>query len=205
MRLKLNIHFHVKDKQMSSSSSVQIKRKSRSVKKSLKEIPKDKNVDTKEKLSNDVKCLYDAFEYIAPLMKNFKCIWDPACGKNENNLPLRDFFEKMDVKVISTDSSMGEDNNFITTRNRKRHDIIVTIPPSNLIKEFLIRAVELKKPFAFFTSFHALESETVRSYLRKDKVNISLIFPSNNIEINKNAGMYVWIIGNISDKQQIIL
>ena len=95
-------------------------------------------------------------------------------GPSEN-YPLKDVLEKQGHRVVISDILMGKEYDFFTHKTKKRYDMIVTTPPYSYRKEFLLRALDLKKPFAFLVPVNVLESKTIRDMLRE--YNISLVFP----------------------------
>lgn len=70
-----------------------------------------------------------------------KLIWECACGDGD----MVEVFQQNGYKCIGTDIKDGYD--FLT--HSVDCDWIITNPPFNLSEQFIKRAVELKKPFAF--------------------------------------------------------
>ena len=150
-----------------------------------------------------------ALQLLHPYIKQYKAVWDPACGTS-SEFPLKNFFEKEGHRLIHSDISMGKDHDFLTTKTKKRFDIIVTAPPYSFRKEFLVRVLELGKPFAFLVPSNVLESRTIRDLFSKTKVsllfpprNTSFITPDNNKSV-KGLPYCLWVLGNIDNLPEII-
>lgn len=118
-----------------------------------------------------------AFEIIAAVIRDFKSIWDPAAGAETH--PVKAHFEKLGHRVIASDILEGPENDFLTTKTKKRYDMIVTTPPYDLRKEFIQRACDLNKPFALLVPVNVLESRTIRDLLKQK--DISIIFPAKTV------------------------
>lgn len=144
----------------------------------------------------------DALQLIEPFIRNYKSIWDPACGPSEN-YPLKDFFEKQGHRVICSDVLMGKEYDFFLHKTKKRFDIIVTTPPYSLRKEFILRALDMKKPFALLVPVNILESQSIRDALKIH--DISLIYPPKTINFIasqdsrsvRSLPYSVWVIGRV--------
>lgn len=118
-----------------------------------------------------------AVEAIVPFIKDYKTIWDPASGPSET-YPLKDLLEAQGHRVVCTDILMGKEYDFFGYKTKKRYDIIVTTPPYSIRKEFIMRALDLKKPFAMLVPVNVLESKTMRDAFKQ--YGVSLIFPGKN-------------------------
>lgn len=70
-----------------------------------------------------------------------KLIWECACGDGD----MVEVFQQNGYKCIGTDIKDGYD--FLT--HSVDCDWIITNPPFNLSEQFIKRAIDLKKPFAF--------------------------------------------------------
>jgi hypothetical protein len=150
-----------------------------------------------------------ALEIVEPYIKDFKAIWDPACGPSEN-YPLRDYFEKQGHRVVFSDVLMGKDYDFFTYKTKKRYDIMVTTPPYSLRKEFILRALELKKPFAFLVPMNVLESQSLRDAFKQ--YNVSVIYPEKSVSFVspedsrsvKSLPYSVWVVGGVPKMPPVI-
>ena len=144
-----------------------------------------------------------------PFIKNYKTIWDPAAGASEK-YPLKDCLEKLGHRVVTTDIIMGNDYDFFNHKTKKRYELLVTTPPYSLRKEFILRATELKKPFAFLVPVNVLESKTIRDLLKQ--YNMTIVFPGKTANFTsptdsksvKALPYSIWVIGGISDLPPIV-
>ena len=149
-----------------------------------------------------------AFEVLEPYLKNYKAIWDPAAGADK--FPVKEYFEKKGFRVATTDILMGKEYDFFSHKTKKRYDIIVTTPPYSFRKEFIIRACDLKKPFAFLVPVNVLESKTVRDLFKQ--YAISLIFPPKTTNFSspddsksvKALPYCVWAVGGIPNIGDVV-
>src|SRR5947209_14435012 len=144
-----------------------------------------------------------AFEMVEQMLRSFKTIWDPAAGSDM--FPVKNFFDKKGHRVVTSDIVMGKEYDFLTQRTKKRYDVIVTTPPYSFRKEFIIRACELKKPFAMLVPLNVCESKTIRELFKQHQ--ISLVFPPKTINFSspsdsksvKTLPYSVWITCGIPD------
>jgi len=143
-----------------------------------------------------------AFQTVEPFIKDFKSLWDPASGPSEN-YPLKDYFESKGHRVICSDILMGKELDFFTHKTKKRYDMIVTTPPYSMRKEFIMRALELRKPFALLVPLNVLESKTIRDSFQQN--GVSVIFPEKVVNFIspedsrsvKSLPYSVWVIAGI--------
>jgi hypothetical protein len=150
-----------------------------------------------------------ALQIIEPYIKDFKCIWDPASGIEHQ--PVKDYFESKGHRVVVSDIYMGTDNDFLTCKTKKRYDIIITTPPYSLRKDFIKRAIELRKPFAFLVPLNVLDSKTIRGFVKEYK--ISLIFPQDTVNFYspddsksvKQLPYSIWIIGGVARLPDLVI
>lgn len=101
--------------------------------------------------SNDFQTPPEALKPLYPYLKEDWTIWECASGKGNlvNKLTDRGY------EVIGTDVLTGQD--FLTYKP-KHFDCIVTNPPFSIKQQFLERAYELQKPFAFLLPLTTFES-----------------------------------------------
>lgn len=153
-------------------------------KEKVKEKESDKVSQVKEKESVNVKReIYytpdSAFQILEPfLQNNFKAIWDPAAGLDK--FPVKDYFEQRGFRVVTTDIALDKEYDFFTHKTKKRYDIIVTTPPYSYRKEFIVRAFDLKKPFAMLVPVSVLESSTIRNLCRDN--GLTFLFPAKRTD-----------------------
>ena len=149
-----------------------------------------------------------ALQIIEPYIVNHKTIWDPAAGLDI--FPVKDYFEKKGHRVVISDLTMSSEYDFFKYKTKKRFDVIVTTPPYSLRKDFIIRAFEIKKPFALLVPVNVLESNTIRDLLKKYRV--SLIFPPKLTYFSspedsksiKNLPYSMWLVGGIEELPEIV-
>lgn len=124
---------------------------------------------------------YTPANAIIPLIKYIPLgytIWDCDYGSGR----LAHHFSKEGFKVIG-----DRDQDFLTDEiNPHAFNIIITNPPYSLKNEFLKRAFEIGKPFAFLLPLTALEG-IKRGKMFREK-NIQLIIPNRRINFEIPSG-----------------
>jgi hypothetical protein len=100
-------------------------------------------------------------------------IWECASGEGL----LADSLNKEGFNVISTDIHRGED--FLKTLPNRDFDLIVTNPPYSLKDQFLSRAYQIGKPFAFLLPLTTLEGKTRQRLFAR--YGIELVIPQKRI------------------------
>jgi len=151
----------------------------------------------------------EGIELILPYIKDFKTIWDPACGPMEN-YPLKDVLERHGHRVVTSDILMGREYDFFAYKTKKRHDMIVTTPPYSLRKEFVLRALELNKSFALFVPLNILESQTMKDLFKQ--YGVSLVFPPKTLtyfspDDNKSVKSLpysIWLVWGVSKMPPVV-
>ena len=101
--------------------------------------------------SDDFQTPPEALLPLFPRLNKKWVIWE--CAEGEGNLTTA--LKKNGFKVIGTDILTGKD--FLTWRPKK-FDCIITNPPYSLKQQFLERAYQLGKPFAFLLPLTTLET-----------------------------------------------
>jgi hypothetical protein len=126
----------------------------------------------------------EAINILLPYLKKEWQIWECAWGNGN----LYNFLEEAGFNVLGTDinGEYGHNLNFLTNIMSFPFDCIVTNPPYSLKNEFLARAYELNKPFAFLMPLTALEGKK-RGLLYK-KFGIELIIPNKRINFVTPSG-----------------
>ena len=109
-----------------------------------------------------------AIECLLPYLKKKTIIWDSAFGSGK----LASYFEEKGFIVVGNDSV-----DFLNEEVDCSY--IITNPPYSMKDEFLKRAFEIGKPFAFLMPLTALEGKK-RGELYK-KYGIQLIIPNKRI------------------------
>ncbi len=119
---------------------------------------------------------------IYPLLSYLKrdtIIWECAYGTGA----LAKHFKSLGYEVV------GNGENFFDTN--LNCDIIITNPPYSLKEQFLKRAYEINKPFAFLLPLTGLEGKERGKLYRK--YGIQLIIPDCRIDfITPNHGKSAW-------------
>ena len=126
--------------------------------------------------------MYTPAYALNPLVKYLSkdnCIWECAYG----NGALANHLINLGFDIVGN----GED--FLTTYIDC--DVVVTNPPYSLKYEFLKRAYEINKPFAFLMPLTALEG--IKRGCLYDKYGLQLIIPNRRINfITPNGGKSSW-------------
>jgi len=127
--------------------------------------------------------------------KNWK-IWECAAGDGN----IANFFKNESYPVISTDIETMQD--FLTWKPLEDFDCIITNPPFSKKTQFMERACEIGKPWAFLLPLTALEGER-RSKLYR-KYNIQIIVPNKRIDFQKGniwfqVAWFTWGFGLKND------
>ena len=112
-------------------------------------------------------------------------IWECACGKG--NLSNALFIHGYDV--IPTDIMQGYD--FIEYQPNK-WDCIVTNPPYRYKQEFLERAYQLGKPFAFLMPLTTLETAKRQRLFREYGLEVIFMPKRINFETPSGKGAGAW-------------
>ncbi len=117
-----------------------------------------------------------AIKPLLPFLKKGSIIWECAWGGGN----LAKHFEEEGFKVV------GDYRDFITGLEIGEIDIIITNPPYSLKDEFLKRAFEIGKPFAFLLPLTTLEGLKRGNLFRK--YGIQLIIPNRRINFITPSG-----------------
>ena len=103
---------------------------------------REKFIDDFGGINNNVYTPEEAIYPLIPFLKKEQIIWDCAYGTGR----LAEHFKKNNFKIIG-----NKDMNFLSEKDEwnDNYDIIITNPPYSFKDEFLQKAFELGKPFAF--------------------------------------------------------
>lgn len=118
---------------------------------------------------------YPTPRYVTELLlksENFSSmVWEPACGAGDISLVLSaNGFQVYSTDLNADKYGFGEKLNFLSIRNNKRIDNIITNPPFSLATEFILKSKELaQSKIALFLRTNFLEGEK-RYKMFKDKV-----------------------------------
>lgn len=118
-----------------------------------------------------------AIKPLLPYLKKDWIIWECAWGGGS----LAKHLEKHGFKIIGS-----KEMDFLDEKINHKFDCIITNPPYSLKEEFLKRAYELGKPFAFLMPLTALEGKRRGELYRK--YGIQLIVPNKRINFITPSG-----------------
>jgi len=127
----------------------------------------------------------EAIDILLPYLKKGDIIWECAWGKGR----LAEHFKEAGFKVVGdVKIDFLEDDLF----NKVNCSILITNPPYSKKYEFLKKAFEYGKPFAFLMPLTALEGKKRGELYRK--YGISLIIPNKrfNFETPSGKGSGAW-------------
>ena len=120
----------------------------------------------KHKTTDDYQTPPEALWPLLPYLNPDLTIWECACGKGNLVKELR----QEGFAVIGTD----KEKDFLIWQP-ERFDCIVTNPPYSLKTEFLRRAYELGKPFAFLLPITGLEYRSRQSMFQRHGIELLLL------------------------------
>lgn len=109
-----------------------------------------------------------AIDDIYPFTKDFKNIWEFACGDKH----ITKYYKKHGHKVISSDISMGDKYDFHTYRPKMDYDIIISAPPFTKRAATLETLYKIGKPFAMLMATNTLESAPCRRLFLEHGINV---------------------------------
>lgn len=113
-------------------------------------------------------------------------IWECACGRDN----LGEAMRQKGFQVISTDIKMQQD--FLTFIPHTHFECIITNPPFSLKQEFLQRAYELKKPFAFLLPLTTFEGKKRQVLFKQYGLEVILFDRRINFETPSGKGSGSW-------------
>lgn len=111
-------------------------------------------------------------------------VWEPACGHGN----LVEAFKAKDGQVIGTDIHDPEKHDFLKWAPKySTYDIIITNPPYSQKNEFLKRAYEIGKPFAFLLPLTTFETELRQNLM--EKYYTQIIFFNGRVQFETPGDM----------------
>lgn len=111
-------------------------------------------------------------------------IWEPACG--HGNLVAA--CKAKGIPVIGTDIHDPEKHDFLKWQLKdNKYDFIVTNPPYSQKNEFLKRAYEIGKPFAFLLPLTTFETELRQDLM--EKYHTQIIFFNGRVQFETPGDM----------------
>jgi hypothetical protein len=123
-----------------------------------------------------------ALNPLLPYLKKEWIIWECAWGEGS----LAKHLTEKGYKIIGSESI-----DFLSGATYTYFDCLITNPPYSKKEEFLKKAFEIGKPFAFLLPLTALEGKERGEMYRK--YNIQLIIPNRRINfITPNGGKSSW-------------
>lgn len=128
---------------------------------------------------NDFQTPAYAIKPLLPYIKKDWVIWECACGKGN----IMNAFAQEGYNIFGTDILEGID--FLMWQP-KEYDCIITNPPYSIKQDFLERAYNLKKPFAFLLPLTTFETYK-RQYLFKN-FGLEVIFFDKRINFETPSG-----------------
>jgi hypothetical protein len=136
--------------------------------------------------SNDFQTpFYGVIPILKYIPKNWT-IWECAAGNGNLVAGFRD----REYKVIGSDIHTGQD--FLNYIPDEQFDCIITNPPYSLKQQFLQRAYELGKPFAFLVPLTSFESKKRQDLFRKFGLEVILLDGRIDFETPSGAGSSAW-------------
>lgn len=128
---------------------------------------------------NDFQTPDYAIKPLLPYIKKDWVIWECACGRGN----IVKAFELEGYSIFGTDILSGKD--FLMWQP-EGYDCIITNPPYSIKQDFLQRAYNLKKPFAFLLPLTTFETYK-RQYLFKN-YGLEVIFFDKRINFETPSG-----------------
>jgi len=122
---------------------------------------------------------------LLPYIPHGSVIWECACGKG--NL-VREF-ERRGFQCIGSDALT---NQYFQWWEPEKYDVIVTNPPFSHKTEFLQRAYELGKPFAFLLPLTTFESKDRQELFKRFGVEVIFFDKRINFEKKDGGGAGSW-------------
>jgi hypothetical protein len=140
---------------------------------------REKFIDDFGGQNNNVYTPEEAIYPLLPYLKKENTIWDCAFGSGR----LAEHFAKFGFKVIGQKdiNFLSENDGYVDT-----WDILITNPPYSFKDQFLKRAFELNRPFAFLLPLTTLEGIKRGNMFREH--HIQLIIPDRRINFEIPSG-----------------
>ena len=135
--------------------------------------------------SNDFQTPPEVLESLLPYLKKDWIVWECATGEGNLTKALR----KKEFAVIDSDILMGHD--FLTWQPGS-FDCIITNPPYSLKQQFLKRAYELGKPFAFLLPLTTFETLKRQVLFKKYGLQVILLPKRINFQTPSGRGSGSW-------------
>ena len=144
---------------------------------------KSKSAESAESAENNTNSL----EPIEKYLKSFKCIWFPIVEGHEKL--ARELQENGHRVILGEDD--GSQFDFLSQKTKKRFDVILCSPSIKHRAEFLLRAFELKKPFAFLVPLSTIKIPSIKTLFKENPDRLTIVMP------NSATSCSVWILHGI--------
>lgn len=145
--------------------------------------------------ADDFQTPKSALKPLLPYIKKNWTIWECAGGSGN----LADELGRLSFKHITTDIIYTDEEfpkkmrlDFLTEKQTSDYDCIITNPPYSKKGEFIKRAYELGKPFAFLMPLTILETDKRQSLFKKYGIEILLLKKRINFETPSGKGTGSW-------------
>ena len=122
-----------------------------------------------------------AVDIILPYISKDRVIWSPF-SKNEHN--YANYLRDMGYKVINThyNPETKEGKDFLTYQPDFHFDIILDNPPFKGKAKYVERAINFKKPFAFFLPFNSFGDNGIPNLFIKNNAEPQMLIPDKRTE-----------------------
>ena len=142
-------------------------------------------IPNKQGSPNDFQTPAGALLPLFPYLKKGWKIWECASGRGNLEKGLKD----MGYSVVATDILTGQD--FLNYKP-DNFDCIITNPPFSIKQEFLKRAYEIGKPFAFLLPLTTFETAKRQELFKKYGVEVIFFDKRINFETPSGKGSGSW-------------
>ena len=141
----------------------------------------------------------NAVRIIAPYIPKDAVIWECT---DYGSSKITEHFRELGHKVINT--HLKDDKNFLNYEPEEHYDIIITNPPYSIKDDFLKRAYELGKPFAFLLPLESLGGQKrVKMYIEN---SIEILVPHKRVQFVRGGNAWFptgWFCWNILPEKLI--
>lgn len=125
-----------------------------------------------------------ALDPLLPYLKQFKRIWEPACGEGLLVDALQDWTGAR-FEVIATDILQGQ--NFFDFEPEHEWECIVTNPPYSIKFQWLARCYTLGKPFALLMPVETLGTKTAQDLFERYGIEVILLDKRVNFKMPRKG------------------
>lgn len=148
---------------------------------------------------------YTPEEAVKPLLEYINprwTVWEPT---DRGESTITKMLKARGNKVITTHINQGV--NFLTHEPEFDYDCIITNPPYSLKTEFLTRAYEMDKPFAFLLPITSLEGKVRGKLFKEHGVEVLVLNKRINFLKHKKGAWFnvSWFCRGILPKQLVFV